>query len=67
MAGFHFKLEQADGTPADPPSITLAVPSLRLGDTIPLRRGETVRVVGVVAGDEPTLIVESASSPTDAI
>jgi hypothetical protein len=26
---FTFKLEQADGTPADPPSITLAVPNTR--------------------------------------
>jgi hypothetical protein len=61
-----FRLEQADGTPADPPSITLAVPSMRVGDTIPLRRGEAFRVVGVVAGDDPTLIVESDTSPTGA-
>jgi hypothetical protein len=63
---FTFKLEQADGRPADPPSIILAVPNMRVGDTIPLRRGKTLRVVGVVASDEPILIVESASSPTDA-
>jgi len=61
----HFKLEQADGTPAAPPSITLAVPNMLVGDTIPLRRGETLRVVGVVAGEDPTLIVESASDNDD--
>jgi hypothetical protein len=27
MAGFLFRLEMADGTPAEPPSITSAVPS----------------------------------------
>ena len=43
---FTFKLEQADGKSADPPTITLAVPNMRVGDTIPLRRGETLRVVG---------------------
>jgi hypothetical protein len=63
---FTFKLEQADGTPADPPSITLAVPNTRVGDTIPLRRGPTLRVVRVVAGEEPTLIVESVGSESDA-
>jgi hypothetical protein len=62
---FTFELEPADGTPADPPSITLAVPDMRVGDTIPLRRGETLRVVGLVGGEDPTLIVES-DTPTDA-
>jgi hypothetical protein len=62
---FLFRLEQADGTPADPPSITLAVPNMRVGDTNPLRRGEAFRVVGVVAGADPTLIVEAVGSEPD--
>jgi hypothetical protein len=32
---FTFKLEQADGTPAEPPTIRTAVPNMRPGDTIP--------------------------------
>jgi hypothetical protein len=63
---FTYKLRHADGTSADPPEITFAVPNMRIGDTIPLRRGETLRIVGVVAGEDPTLIVESGTSPTDA-
>jgi hypothetical protein len=63
---FTYKLRHPDGTSADPRSITLAVPKMRVGDTIPLRRGETFRVVGVVAGEDPTLIVESVGSESDA-
>ena len=62
---FTYKLRHADGTSAGPPAITLAVPNMRVGDTIPLRRGVTLRVVGVGAGEDPTLIVES-DTPTDA-
>jgi hypothetical protein len=40
---------------------------MRVGDTIPLRRGQTLRVVGVVAGEDPTLIVESDGVRTDAV
>jgi hypothetical protein len=63
---FTYKLRQADGTSADPPAIMLAVPNMRVGDTIPVRRGETFRVVGVVAGEDPTLIVEPVGSESDA-
>src|SRR5262249_59133919 len=42
---FTYKLRHADGTPADPPAITLAVPNMRVGDTIPPRRGEALRAV----------------------
>jgi hypothetical protein len=35
---FTYKLRHADGTSADPPEITFAVPNMRIGDTIPLRR-----------------------------
>ena len=63
---FTYKLRQPDGTSADPPAIMLAVPNMRVGDAIPLRQGKTLRVVGLVAGEDPTLIVESDTSPTDA-
>jgi len=39
---------------------------MRVGDTIPIRRGETLTVAGVVSGEEPTLIVESDAPPTSA-
>jgi hypothetical protein len=62
---FTLKLEQTDGTPAEPPSFRSAVPNWRPGDTIPIRRDRTLGVVGVVAGaeldDDPTLIVEDSS------
>jgi hypothetical protein len=45
---FTFKLERADGTPADPPTIRSAVPDMRPGDTIPIRPGRTLRVVATV-------------------
>jgi hypothetical protein len=36
---FTYRLEQADGTPADPPTVRTAVPNMRPGDTIPIRPG----------------------------
>jgi hypothetical protein len=59
MAAFTLKLEQADGTPADPPTIRSAVPDMRPGDTIPIRPGRTLQVVATVAsaGDEPSVLV----------
>jgi hypothetical protein len=33
---FLFSLETADGAPAEPPTLTSAVPNRRPGDTIPL-------------------------------
>lgn len=66
---FIFKLQQPDGTLAEPPSITVAVPNMRPGDTIPVDRDRVLRVVGSVAGtepdDDPVLIVESATSEED--
>ena len=35
MGLFAFKLERADGTPADPPTLKTAVPTWGPGDTIP--------------------------------
>jgi hypothetical protein len=70
MPLFTYRLEHADGSPADPPSFETAVSNWRVGDSIPIRRDETFRVVGVVAGaeldDDPTLIVESSASGRDA-
>ena len=42
---FRFKLERTDGTPADPPELTTAVPNWRQGDTIPLGADRTLRVL----------------------
>jgi hypothetical protein len=59
MAGFLFRLETADGAPAEPPSLNSAVPNWRPGDTIPL--GRTLRVVGIRDDDAdqpPVLVVE---------
>ena len=53
MAGFLFKLETPDGTPAEPPSLSSAVPNWRPGDTIPLGRDRRLRVVEVRPGAEP--------------
>jgi hypothetical protein len=36
MSLFTYKLEQADGTPADPAVFQTAMPNWRVGDTIPL-------------------------------
>jgi hypothetical protein len=60
---FTFRLEREDGTPAEPPSITSAVPNWRPGRTIPVGR-ETLRVVEMRPGadpdDDPVLVVEPA-------
>jgi hypothetical protein len=45
MGMFAYKLEQEDGTPADPPVLHTAVPTWDVGDTIPLTRDRTLRVI----------------------
>jgi hypothetical protein len=64
---YHFKLRQADGSPAEPPSMRSAVLNWRVGDTIPIRPGRTLRVVGIEAGvdddDDRVLIVEDRAEP----
>jgi hypothetical protein len=58
---FLFRLETADGAPAEPPTLTSSVPNWRPGDTIPLGRDRTLRVVGVRdddADEPPVLVVE---------
>jgi hypothetical protein len=46
MAGFTFRLEQEDGTPADAPTFRTVVPTWRAGDTIPLGT-RTLRVIAI--------------------
>jgi hypothetical protein len=61
MAGFTYKLEHEDGTPADPPTLHTAVPNWRPGDTIPLGADRTLRVIDIRPGeDADVLVVESA-------
>jgi hypothetical protein len=43
---FLFRLETTDGVPAEPPTVSVAVPNWRPGDTIPLGH-KTLRVVAV--------------------
>jgi len=57
---FLFRLETADGTPADPSKLQSAVPNWRAGDTIPLG-ARTLRVVDVhydEADEASVLVVE---------
>jgi hypothetical protein len=57
---FLFRLQTADGAPADPPKLDSAVPNWRAGDTIPLG-ARTLRVVDVrydEADDASVLVVE---------
>jgi hypothetical protein len=58
---FLFRLEKADGAPAEPPTLTSAVPNWRAGDTIPLGQERTLRVLRVRDDDAeqpPVLVVE---------
>jgi hypothetical protein len=60
---FLFRLETADGAPAEPATLTSAVPNWGPGDTIPLGR-RTLGVVGIrddEADQPPVLVVEDAS------
>jgi hypothetical protein len=63
MAGFLFRLETAEGNPAQPPTLSAAVPNWSEGDTIPLGR-RMLRVIGRrddEADAPPVLIVEEAN------
>jgi hypothetical protein len=46
---FQFRLEHDDGRPADPAVLKTAVPNWRAGDTIPLGKGRTLRVIDTSA------------------
>ena len=47
---FTFKLERADGTPAEPPTMESTATNWPVGETIPLGRDRTLRVVADAAG-----------------
>jgi hypothetical protein len=56
---FLFRLETRDGVPAEPPTLTSAVPNWSSGDMTPLGAGRTLRVVEVrdVDTEEPPVLV----------
>ena len=56
---FTFKLKQADGTPADPPTMQSTVANWRVGETIPLGRERSLRVVGIFVSnyDQPSVLI----------
>jgi hypothetical protein len=58
---FLFRLETRDGMPAEPPTLTSAVPNWSSGDVIPLGAAKGLRVVDVrddEAEQPPVLVVE---------
>jgi hypothetical protein len=60
LAGFLFRLETADGAPAEPAMLNAAVPNWGADDTIHLGK-RTLRVIGKRDDDAdqpPVLIVE---------
>ena len=64
MAGFRFRLENPDGSAADPATISVARPDWPTGSIIHAR-GRTLQVVGRrddEADQPPVLVVEDASS-----
>ena len=68
---YHFRLQRTDGEPADPPTYRSAVTAWKQGDTIPLTRDRTLRVLGVRDDDAdqpPVLVVEDLPqrAPSDA-
>jgi hypothetical protein len=63
VTAFVYRLERADGAPAEPPTIRSAISNWGPGDTIPLGPW-TLRVVLVRDGDAeqpPTLVVEDVA------
>jgi hypothetical protein len=59
---FIFTLVLEDGTPAEPPTLDTATSTWRAGDTIPLGREKSLRVIEMRPGREPdehpVLVVE---------
>jgi len=57
---FRFRLETGDGEPAEPPTLSSAVPNWRAGDTIPLAADKVLRVVDVRDddADQPPVLVD---------
>ena len=63
MTGFLFRLETADGAPAEPSTLSSAVPNWSAGHTIHLGH-KTLRVVDVRDDDAdqpPVLVVEEVA------
>jgi len=60
LAGFLFRLVREDGAPAEPPTLSSAVPDWGEGDTIHLgrRRPPVVRKGDGGGGQPPVLVVE---------
>ena len=50
---FSYRLILEDGTPADPPSFSTAVPSWHPGDTIPISADRQYRVAAVRDAESP--------------
>ena len=57
MAGFLFRLETEDGSPAEPPTLSSAVPNWREGDTIHLGKRAAVVALRDEDGDTPPALV----------
>jgi hypothetical protein len=61
---FTYTLEHEDGSPAEPPTFSTAIPNWSPGDTVPLGNSRTLRVVEIRPGSEPggdpVLVVEAA-------
>lgn len=58
---FTYRLEQEDGTPADPPVLRTAVPTWHAGDTIPLGAERTLRIIGTRYENEDLVLVVVAA------
>jgi hypothetical protein len=66
---FTFKLENPDGTPADPPTLRSAVPNWEIGDKIPFGPGKPAfLVVGIRNASDPEhhplLVVTASDQPS---
>jgi hypothetical protein len=58
---FQFRLQLANGEPADPPTFATAVPTWRPGDPVFIRPGHSYRVVDVCPAEDEApgvLVVE---------
>ena len=63
MSGHLFRLETPHGAPADPPTLSAAVPNWPVASTMHVR-GRTLRVIGKRDDDAdqpPVLVVEESA------